>query len=148
MKLELDRKILLDALRRVSFVGAPATRLDSDGEKLVATAAVPTAKASRSRALPRRTASPDPKRATSPAPSRTNPRRTSPSRRPSLQKAHSLPKPRVNTSAAIAAAAAITGAAEASPRPPKPNKPITPADLTVCRGLPHEEVYEPCKKRF
>lgn len=42
MKLELDRKILLDALRRVSFVGAPATRLDSDGEKLVATAAVST----------------------------------------------------------------------------------------------------------
>ncbi|MBQ6826673.1 MAG: hypothetical protein IJO46_01560, partial [Thermoguttaceae bacterium] len=42
MKLELDRKILLDALRRVSFVGAPATRLDSDGSKLVATAAVST----------------------------------------------------------------------------------------------------------
>lgn len=42
MKLEFDRKILLDALRRVSFVGAPATRLDSDGEKLVATAAVST----------------------------------------------------------------------------------------------------------
>lgn len=42
MKLELDRKILLDALRRVSFVDAPTTRLDSDGEKLVATAAVST----------------------------------------------------------------------------------------------------------
>ena len=42
MKLELNRKILLDALRRVSFVGAPATRLDSDGSKLVATAAVST----------------------------------------------------------------------------------------------------------
>ena len=42
MKLELDRKILLDALRRVLFVGAPATRLDLTAGKLVATAAVST----------------------------------------------------------------------------------------------------------
>ncbi|MBQ1278618.1 MAG: hypothetical protein IIY07_08245, partial [Thermoguttaceae bacterium] len=52
MKLELDRKILLDALRRVSFVGAPATRLDSDGSKLVATAAVSTCAARATVAVP------------------------------------------------------------------------------------------------
>ena len=52
MKLEIDRKILLDALRRVLFVGAPATRLDLTAGKLVATAAVSTCAARATVAVP------------------------------------------------------------------------------------------------